>query len=197
MYCYLNTFGAWVTIGRSAGAINTYTHAPGFYSSGTSPTASQNGSISLFEWSDSYVDNNTLFRFYDTAYGNWVEFYVANLTNIKAAPDTYISTNDSFQLRFTLQSSTWNTSSSLNQFARVNAIQNYSNVTSFGLASSSSPFGLYGKVLYHAVSSETNKRGFQIANGSGYEASYGTAGLQRYNPTPYYAGGNILLLMKV
>lgn len=197
MYCYLNTFGPWVVIGRSASAINTYTHAPGFYDNGVTPTPSQNGSLSLFAWSDAYVNNNTLFRFYDTVYGNWVEFYVENLTSIKAAPDTFIATDDAFKIRFVQQSSPWNTSSSLNQFCRLASYQGLSNVPGFGVGSATSPIGLYGKTLYYATTSEGDKRGFEFSNGSGYEGAYGSAGLQRYNPTPYYAGGNILLLMKV
>jgi hypothetical protein len=195
-YCYLNTFGPWVAIGRSSGDIGTYAHAPGFYDNGITPTESQNGSRSLFDFPDALVNNVTRFRWYDPQYSAWVEWLCGNLTTIKANPTNYIASNDAFQFRLQDESGVGGSSTILNGFAHVNATQLYSNAPNFSRSSTASPWGYYGSTLYYANTSQSDVKGFLISNGSSYEASYGTSGLQRYNPTPYYATG-IMLLMKL
>jgi hypothetical protein len=192
MYCYFTGATGWIVLGRSVNNSTTYSNAPGFYNDGATPTASVNGSISLFDWSNTYMGNATKFRFFDPAVNSYVQWYCSNLTTIKAAPDAFSGVADAFAIRF--ESESGNTSGSLYKNFRVNPAQGQANVPNFIPDSGgSAPYGNYGDTMYIQGAGESGYRGFLITNGSSYESSYSKAGLGRYNPTPHRFEGVLLL----
>lgn len=192
MYCYFTGNTGWIVIGRTS-AQGAYAHAPGFFNDGSIPDTNNNGSISLFDWSDTFVNNNTRFRFFDPAISAYVEWYVENLTSIKAAPDTYINTVDTFKIRFTGESG--NTSGYLYKWGSIQPVQNAVNVPNFSYVTASNPsYGMYGYALYVNGTQDSSRRGFLISNNSDHESAYGAAGLQRYGPSPFTATGILLLI---
>jgi hypothetical protein len=199
MYVYFSKSSKnWVVIGRHASNMTTYTAAPGFYNDGNTPGPGANGSISLFDFSDAQVGNSTNFMWYDYNLNCGALWLCANLTSIKAAPDTFSNTNDSFQIRMQSEYN-WNSSTPMHQFVRLNTYQGGNNTPNFTYSTSTStPTGTYGKNLYYGPQSADNDyRAFSLSNGSGYEAAYTKGGLTRYNPSPYYVGTNILTLMEL
>ena len=201
LYCYFRDNTGWIVIGRTGSSNTTYTSAPGFYNDGNIPNSSTNGSISLFDWSNTYVGNSTLFRWFDPAVNAYVEWNVLNLTSIKASPDTFSATNDSIQMRYTRESGNGSANTYLWKWARGVTNQNAGNVPNFATTDGSSPFNSYGNNIWYNHAADANKRGWPLANGANGEAAYGLAGLQRYSDitgdgrTNQYAATGILTLI--